>query len=130
MELLPLMYVAIGGAFGSVMRFIISSTIGKMNLTEFPLPVMIVNITGSLLLGLWIGYMTTLLPERAKDLHMLLAIGVLGGYTTFSTFSLESYQLIEKGLWLQAGAYMAGSVVLSIAALFAGLALMRLLTAQ
>ncbi len=125
MELLPVMCVATGGAIGSLLRYFISLWIGKLNTSEFPLPIFLVNISGSFLMGLWIGTMAVLLPEKTKELHLLIAVGILGGYTTFSTFSLESYMLIEKGSYALAAAYIGGSVVLSVAALFLGLMLVR-----
>ena len=125
MSLLELIYVALGGALGSMLRYALSSLIGKYNTTDFPYATFFINITGGFLMGVWIGFMATLLPEKPKEMHLLVAVGVLGGYTTFSTFSLESYTLLEKGLWLQAALYMGGSVVLSIAALFGGLWLLR-----
>ena len=122
---MEIVYVAVGGAFGSLLRYFMSIALSKINTGNFPLPIFIVNITGSLLMGLWIGYMTTLLPGKAKELHLLVAVGILGGYTTFSTFSLESYMLIEKGYYALAATYMGGSVALSVLALFAGLYLFR-----
>lgn len=125
MNFLSLMYVAFGGAFGSMCRYAIGTWVGKINTSDFPLGTFLVNITGGFLMGIWIGAIVLMLPVKSRDLHLLVAVGVLGGYTTFSTFSLESYLLIEKGLWLQAALYMIGSVVLSIAALFAGMWLLR-----
>ena len=125
MDKMALVYVATGGALGSMCRYLAAVWIGRLNTTSFPFHTFIINITGSFLMGVWIGVMTLMLPGRAKDLHLLMAVGVLGGYTTFSTFSLEAYMLLEKGLWLQAAFYMIGSVVLSIAALFAGMWLLR-----
>ncbi len=125
MNFLPLMYVAIGGAFGSMCRYVVGVWVGVVNPTGFPFGTLVINVSGSFLMGVWIGVMVLVLPEKSKDMHLLMAIGVLGGYTTFSTFSLESYLLIEKGLWLQAAAYIFGSVIVSIAALFAGMWLMR-----
>jgi len=122
---MELIIVAMGGALGSMCRYLAGVWIGRINVNGFPLPTMLINITGSFLMGAWIGYMALLLPGKAKELHLLIAVGVLGGYTTFSTFSLESYMLLEKGLWMQAALYMAGSVVLSIAALFVGMWLFR-----
>ena len=128
MEAMAFLYVATGGAVGSMIRYAMSVLLSKIDTGTFPLPIFVVNITGSFLMGVWIGVMALMLPGRAKELHMLMAIGVLGGYTTFSTFSLESYMLIEKGLWAQAALYIGGSVVFSIAALFAGMWLMREMT--
>jgi CrcB protein len=127
MDMMALMYVAIGGALGSMCRYLAGVGIGKINSNGFPLPTMVINITGSFLMGLWIAAMVLMLPGRARDFHLLVAVGVLGGFTTFSTFSLESYLLIEKGLWLQAALYTGGSVVLSISALFGGMWLLRAL---
>jgi len=122
---MALIYVAVGGAVGAMCRYLVGSLINKFNTGDFPFPTFAINISGSFLMGVWIGVMALMLPGRAKELHLLLAIGVLGGYTTFSTFSLESYMLIEKGLWSQAAFYMIGSVTLSISALFAGMWLLR-----
>ena len=128
MEPLSLAYVAVGGAIGSMFRYMASVWLSKINTGAFPLPIFMVNISGSFLMGVWIGVMALMLPGRAKDLHMLVAIGVLGGFTTFSTFSLESYMLIEKGLWPEAALYIIGSVVFSIAGLVAGMWLIRAMT--
>ena len=125
MDFMALIYVAAGGAVGAMCRYIIGSFISRFDTSDFPFPTFAINISCSFLMGVWIGVMALMLPGRTKELHLLLAIGVLGGYTTFSTFSLESYMLIEKGLWAQAVFYMVGSVVLSITALFAGMWLLR-----
>ena len=73
--------------------------------------------------------MANLLPAKAKDLHPLFAVGVLGGFTTFSTFTLDAYSLFENGMTGQAALYVVGSVVLSLMALMAGMWLMRLVVA-
>ncbi len=125
MDILALAYVAFGGALGSMCRYLVGVFVSKIDTGTFPLPTFLINIGGSFLMGIWIGVMALMLPGRAKDLHLLVAIGVLGGFTTFSTFSLESYLLIEKGLWLQAAFYIIGSVTFSIAGLFAGMWLLR-----
>ncbi len=121
MSMLSLMYVA----FGSIMRYIAMSMIGRMHDTPFPYGTFIVNISGSFLMGLWIAVVALLLPDRQKDLHLLFAVGVLGGFTTFSTFSLDAFMLIEKGLYNQAFAYIFGSVVLSMLALFGAMLLVN-----
>lgn len=125
MEPLSLLCVAIGGAAGSLLRYGAAAWLGKLDTGHFPLPIFLVNISGSFLMGLWMGYAASMLPEKAKELHLLIAVGVLGGYTTFSTFSLESLMLIEKGYYALAAAYIGGSVLLSLLALFLGLVLFR-----
>jgi len=125
MEPFSLMCVAAGGAIGALLRYAMGLWLGKITTGDFPLPIFLVNISGSFLMGLWIGGMTLMSPEKAKELHLLIAVGILGGYTTFSTFSLESYMLIEKGNYTLAAAYIGGSVLLSVAALFFGLLMFR-----
>ncbi|MFL5402316.1 MAG: fluoride efflux transporter CrcB [Gemmatimonadales bacterium] len=92
--------------------------------TTFPAGTLLINISGSLLLGTIIRYAgetSTLTPE----LRALLAIGLCGGYTTFSSFSYETVALLEDGEWTRAALYVAGSVVLSLAATLLGFALAR-----
>ena len=125
MEFIELVYVATGGAVGAMCRYVAASWISRLNTGTFPLHTFIINISGSFLMGLWIGVMALMLPGRAKDLHLLVAVGVLGGFTTFSTFSMESYLLLEKGLWLQAALYMIGSVVFSVVGFLAGMWVLR-----
>ncbi|NBX04004.1 MAG: fluoride efflux transporter CrcB [Alphaproteobacteria bacterium] len=127
MNYLALAYVAGGGALGSVGRYLLTNIINTiMGPGTFPYAIFIVNITGSFFMGLCVGFMAALAPERAKEMHLLFAVGVLGGYTTFSTFSLDAYMLIEQGLYMQAALYMLGSVLLSVAGLAGGLAIMRM----
>ncbi|MBY0406058.1 MAG: fluoride efflux transporter CrcB [Rickettsiales bacterium] len=125
MNALALMYVAVGGAFGSLCRYALMNWIGRLHATPFPYGTFVVNISGSFLMGLWIGAVALLLPERQKDLHLLVAVGALGGFTTFSTFSLDAFMLLEKGLYGQASAYMLGSAIISILALFAAMLLVQ-----
>ena len=86
---------------------------------------MVVNVVGSLLMGLLAGYFAarTGLPQH---LRLFLVTGVLGGFTTFSAFSLDAALLIERHAYWSAAAYVLGSVILSLAALFAGLSLYRI----
>jgi fluoride exporter len=130
MNAMMLLYVAMGGAVGSMARFVMSSWINKIDTGEFPFATFIINIGGSFLMGVWIAVVALMLQGRGKELHMLIAVGFLGGFTTFSTFSVESYMLIEKGLWLQAGAYIGGSVVFSITGLLAGMWFLRTIHGQ
>jgi CrcB protein len=117
---------AAGGALGSVARYLAGVGAGKLFGTEFPWGTLIINITGSFLIGLFASLFATRLdlPQAAR---IFLIVGVCGGYTTFSTFSLDSYYLMERGELLAAGAYITASVILSIGALIAALHVDRLL---
>ena len=94
----------------------------------FPFGIFVVNITGGLIMGL-MTELAALKLNLTPEMRAFLTTGILGGYTTFSTFSLDSALLIERGNYAQAAAYIVGSVVLSILALFAGLWIGRVLYA-
>jgi fluoride exporter len=116
--------VAVGGAIGSVARYLVAIGSGKIFGTNFPWGILIINVTGSFLIGVFVGLFATKwdLPQSVR---IFLTVGICGGYTTFSTFSLDSYYLMERGQLLMALAYIVGSVVLSICALVGGLYLAR-----
>ena len=95
--------------------------------TAFPYHTFIINISGSLVMGLIAGYLA-FKGEASQPWRLFLMTGILGGYTTFSAFSLDAALLYERGEIGLALLYVLGSVVLSIAGLFAGLALVRHLT--
>jgi fluoride exporter len=116
--------VAIGGAIGSVARYLVGIGSGKLFGLAFPWGTLIINIAGSFLIGLFVESFALKwdLPQVAR---VFLTVGICGGFTTFSTFSLDSYLLMDRGELWPALAYMVGSVVLSIAGLFAGLHLVR-----
>lgn len=118
-------YVAIGGAFGSVARYLMMSGLTPIFGREFPYSTLIVNVLGSFLLGVTVGVIAVFLPPRDREIHALIAVGVLGGFTTFSTFAMDAYLLIEKGEWLNAIAYAGGSVIMGIAAFFLGMWVLR-----
>ena len=86
---------------------------------------MTANVTGSFAMGLLMGWLALTLSDTQNELRLFLAIGMLGGFTTFSSFSLDAITLFERGEWLPAGTYIVLSVFLSLAALVGGLALMR-----
>lgn len=119
----------LGGAIGSAVRYVSMSVIGKIAGSNFPYGTLFVNIFGSFIMGVWIAYMANLLPERGKNLHLLFAVGCLGGFTTFSTFSLDVFYLFERGAYPQMLAYVLGSVIVSLLALMLGMYLVRLATA-
>ena len=115
--------VALGGAFGASCRFLIG--VGMLRLTgptDFPLAIMTVNIIGSFLMGLFV---VAAAQRGLTHLSPLVMTGILGGFTTFSAFSLEAVTLIERGSIGAAGVYVLLSVVLSILGLMLGLWLAR-----
>jgi fluoride exporter len=125
MNALSLAYVAVGGAFGSMLRYFVQTLFKGFLTSNFPVGTFVVNILGGFLLGVWIAIIVYFLPTRSRELHLLVAVGGLGGFTTFSTFTMESYLLLEKGLWTQGALYIVGSVLLSLLAFFGGMWLMK-----
>ncbi|MEH2513220.1 CrcB protein [Nitrobacteraceae bacterium AZCC 1564] len=124
MNPLFILAVAAGGATGSVLRYLVSIGSGKLFGSDFPWGTLIINVTGSFLIGTLVGLFATKwdLPQAAR---IFLLIGVCGGYTTFSTFSLDAWYLVERGESFSAVAYMIASVVLSVGALVAALHIVR-----
>jgi len=119
-----LWYIAAGSAIGGVSRYLLGGLVQRLLDTTFPAGTLLINITGSLLLGAILRYgveTSTLTPE----LRGFLTIGLCGGYTTFSTFSYETVALLEDGEWGRAALYVGLSVGLSIFATFLGFALAR-----
>jgi len=119
--------VGVGGGVGALARYYVASWLTPVGAT-LNWGILIVNITGGLLMGL-IVEASALKLNLSPELRAFLTVGILGGYTTFSTFSLDSALLLQKGQYGLAAVYVTGSVVLSIAALFAGLWIARTLYA-
>ena len=120
-----LMLVCAGGALGAGTRYLVSLWFVARGLTSFPWSTLVINVTGSALMGLTIGLLTVR-ANPSPELRAFLATGILGGYTTFSAFSLDAWMLIERNQMMAAGAYVVGSVVLSLVALIATLAAVRM----
>lgn len=118
--------VAAGGSLGSVARYLVAIGFGKLLGPKFPWGTLVINVTGSLLIGLFVGLFAVRwsLPQAVR---IFLVVGICGGYTTFSTFSLDSFYLIERGEVAAAAAYMIASVVLSVGAVIAGIQIVRML---
>ena len=116
-----LWYVALGSAVGGAARFALSTFIQQRASTAFPTGTLIVNITGSLLLGFVLRYALGS-PSVSAEVRALLTTGFCGGYTTFSTFSYETIALIEDGDYRRAAIYIALSVAVSLTATFLGIA--------
>ncbi len=119
-----LVAIAMGGAVGSLFRYVVASQIQSAVSPGFPWGIFVVNITGGFIMGV-ITELGALKMNFTPELRAFLTVGILGGYTTFSTFSLDSALLIERGDYAGAAAYIVGSAVLSIVALFAGLWIVR-----
>src|SRR3982751_3635885 len=116
--------VFIGGGLGAALRNFLKLPAARCMGTGFPWGTFIINITGSTVMGLIAGYLA-FKGEASQPWRLFLMTGILGGYTTFSAYSLDAALLYERGELTLAALYVVGSVVLSIGGLFAGLALIR-----
>jgi CrcB protein len=114
--------VALGGAIGAALRYL--TNVGALRLfgPGFPVATLVVNVAGSFLMGVLV---VVLARKGGNHLAPFLMTGILGGFTTFSAFSLDALTLWERGQTLTAFTYVAASVILSLAAIAAGLALAR-----
>jgi CrcB protein len=117
-------WVACGGAIGSVLRYLLMGRIAQMVGSAFPFGTLFVNISGSFLMGVVIGVLAKT-SFASQELRAFLAVGILGGYTTFSTFSLDIMTLWQHGQVKQAVAYIISSVAFSIVGIVAGLFTLR-----
>jgi fluoride exporter len=116
--------VFVGGGIGSALRHGVNVGAARLFGMGFPYGTLIVNIAGSLAMGLIIGYLA-LKGEASQSWRLFLTTGILGGFTTFSAFSLDVALLYERGQLVLAAAYVLGSVTISIAALFVGVSIVR-----
>jgi CrcB protein len=120
--------IAVGAAMGGVARYYLASAVQQRLGATFPWGTLLINVTGSLLLGFIIRYAIAS-PVVSVEMHALLTTGFCGGYTTFSTYSYETATLLEEGQYERAGLYALGSVLLALAATFVGFILARELLA-
>ena len=111
-------YVAVGSAIGGMARYLVGSWAQRYS--SYPWGTLAVNITGSFIIGWFASY--ALANSLRPEMRAFVAIGICGGFTTFSAFSHESMMMLRDGHWLRAGAYVAGSVILSLLAVLAGAA--------
>jgi CrcB protein len=119
--------IALGGAVGSLLRYLIGGTIQRSSASGFPVGTMFVNVAGCFLIGIFVRFLLNI--QVSAELRALLVIGFCGGFTTFSTFSFETVGLIEGGEYARAATYVLGSAVLCIVATFAGMAAVSALAA-
>lgn len=116
--------VFLGGGIGAALRHSVNLGAARLFGTAFPSGTLIANVTGSLVMGVLAGYFA-FRGEASQAWRLFLMTGILGGYTTFSAFSLDTVLLVERGQWLLAGAYICLSVAVAIGGLVGGLALVR-----
>ena len=124
MRIVPYLIVFLGAGVGGALRHGVNVGSARLFGFGFPFGTLIVNVAGSFAMGLLAGYFL-LRPGYSQELRLFLTTGVLGGFTTFSAFSLDTALLVERHAYALAAAYVAGSVAASIVALFLGLALFR-----
>lgn len=116
---MQILYVAIGGGLGAVARYLMSEYVGRLHSTPMPWGTFFVNISGAVLIGI----LFVLISEKDvlhADLKFLLMTGVLGGFTTYSAFSLESFRLLENGQILLASGYMLGTTLVCLLGVWLG----------
>ncbi|MFG1243749.1 fluoride efflux transporter CrcB [Xanthobacter sp. V7C-4] len=125
----PALVVFLGAGLGGVVRHLVNMTVPKLLGTGFPFATFLINVSGSFFMGLMVGYLAFKDGEFwNQTMRLFLTTGILGGYTTFSTFSLDFFLLMERGAYSSAFAYAVGSVALAFIAVFVGIAVMRALT--
>ena len=118
--------VALGGAIGAVLRYLVVIGMSNISLISMPVGVLSCNILGSFLLGILISW-SMKDPLISENLRIFFQVGILGAFTTFSTFALEVFNMTEKGDYTVAMIYVVLSVILSIGGLFLGISFYRLL---
>lgn len=123
-----LLAIAAGGALGAVLRHGVNHAVLAAVPTSFPLGVMVVNVLGSFVAGVLVSAFAHFY-DPPQAMKLFLVVGFLGGFTTFSAFSMDAILLWERGQVMLAAAYVAGSVVLSLGALLAGMFLIRMISA-
>ena len=116
--------VFVGAGLGGVLRHIVNMLTLRWFGPGFPAGTFLINITGSIVMGLVVGYLATRdMPN--PEVRLFVATGILGGYTTFSTFSLDTITLWQRGEIAATAAYVLGSLILSFAGLWLGMAIFR-----
>ena len=116
----PLIFVFLGGGVGSVARYWVGVQSMRLFGTAWPYGTFTVNLVGGLLMGLLVGCLTLRGGADQERWRILLGVGVLGGFTTFSSFSLETASMIKRGDLTHAGAYVTASVMCAVGAVFVG----------
>jgi CrcB protein len=120
-----LLFVALGGALGALARYEIGGWVYDRMGEAFPWGTLVVNVLGCFLLGVAVRWLQ--LSAASPVLRPFLTVGLLGAFTTFSTFSFETVALVQDGQWVRAGAYVGGSVAAGLLAMVAGMAVVTAL---
>jgi CrcB protein len=120
-----LLLVAAGGGAGAVLRYLLSLALARAPAGGWPWPTFTANIAGGLAIGLLAGWLSLRGGVDGERIRLLLGVGLLGGFTTFSAFSLETLMMLERREWGPAALYAGLSVVLATSAVFLGLLVMR-----
>jgi CrcB protein len=118
---MTLLYIALGGALGALARYGVGGWVQDRAGFAFPMGTLTVNVLGSLLIGFSLRYLEAI--RLAPEIRVLVAVGFLGAFTTFSTYSYETITLLEEGALGRAATYALGSLALGLAAVYVGVAL-------
>jgi fluoride exporter len=120
----PILIVGVGSAFGGICRYLVQVYTGRFITLSFPLGTLLVNLTGCFLIGILFG-ISSKYGWMTLEWRLFLMTGICGGYTTFSSFSLESITLLRQGSYLYFSSYVLGSVAVGLLATVAGTSIVR-----
>jgi CrcB protein len=123
-----LLLIALGGAVGSVLRYVVGRAVQGLGGGAFPAGTLVVNIVGCFLIGVFVRFLLNM--QTSPELRALLVVGFCGGFTTFSTFTYETVGLIDGGNYARATIYVLASVTICLLATFAGMAAMSAVRAN
>lgn len=120
-----LVFVGLGGAIGAVGRFAVMSAVGHFTHGGFPWGTLTVNVLGALILG-GVLELSALAWSPSPEVRAMVVVGMLGAFTTFSTFSMDLYYLLDRGHIVSASTYAVGSVLVCLVAFWAGMSALRM----
>ena len=121
-----LISVFLGGGFGAIIRYLVIEQVNKLFLVAFPFGTIAVNVVGAFLIGLLSSYLAERL-DVSENIKMFLIVGFCGGFTTFSSFNIEFYQLFSNGEILSSLIYVTTTFVLTVVAFYIGVSLLKLI---